>query len=45
VAYVWVLPGLHLPFVFGVCLSETLIFYIQHGCLGTECLGEFVMLS
>ena len=44
-AYVYVLPGLHLLLVFGICLFEILFFYLRHGWLGTKRPGEFATFS
>jgi len=43
VAYIWVLSGLHLPLIFGMCLFGTLIYSLWLDWLGTECLGEFTI--
>jgi len=40
--YVWALPGLHLPLVFRMCYSGTLIFRLQYGWAGN--VGEFTLL-
>ena len=41
-AYVWVLPGLHLPLVFEMYRSRTLIFCLWHGWVGS--VGKFGLL-